>query len=40
MTPDESSRYGKPMCNAAIHLGLRDLLDWMQDMEAKGVVPF
>ena len=39
MTAAETTRYGKAMSNAAIHMGLRDLLEWMEAMETKGLVP-
>ena len=39
MSTAETSKYGTAMSNAAIHVGLRDLLEWMEGMETKGLAP-
>ena len=31
---------GKSMSSAAIHLGLRDVLEWMEDMESSGLITY
>lgn len=39
MSSDEMERYGKALSSAGIHLGLRDLMEWMEDMETRGLIP-
>jgi hypothetical protein len=38
MTPDELKRHGKQAGNSALHVGLQDMLEWMEDMESKSIV--
>jgi hypothetical protein len=37
MTPDEIRKYGRVAANSPVHIGIKDLLDWMEEMQTRGV---
>jgi hypothetical protein len=39
MTVEDVKKYGRSSSNCPLHIGVQDLLDWMEDMETKGIVP-
>jgi hypothetical protein len=37
MTPDEIRKYGRVAANSPVHIGVKDLLDWMEEMQTRSV---
>ena len=38
MRPEHLKKHGKQAANSPIHVGLQDLLEWMEDMESRSIV--
>lgn len=37
MSPDEIRKYGRVAANSPVHIGIKDLLDWMEEMQTRSV---